>query len=79
MISFDLEPLEPEMNQADRAWIDAASYETLLHKWRHHPIGHPLFMGDTGRYYSKMLTARRLEVGIIEAANISKRIGWLQP
>ncbi|MES2201171.1 MAG: hypothetical protein V4498_02860 [candidate division FCPU426 bacterium] len=61
--TFDLEPIEPEMAPEDKGWIDAASYEELLRKWRFHPIGHRLFMGDTGRYYSKMLHARRMEVG----------------
>ncbi len=65
------------MKPEDRAWIDAAGYEDLLRKWRFHAIGHPLFMGDTGRYYSKILGQRRIEVGTIEAAAISKRIGFL--
>ncbi len=78
MISFDLEPLEPEMDPVDKAWIDAASYEDLLRKHRFHPISHPLFMGDTGRYFTKILGQRYVEVGAAEATAISKRVGWLK-
>ncbi len=58
-----------------RAWIDNASYETLLRKWRFAGMGDPFFAGDIGDHYLKVMTRKRDEIGP-EAATISKRIGW---
>jgi hypothetical protein len=65
------------ITQDQKAWIDSASYEELLRKWRFAPAGEPLFVGDVGEYYSKKMTERRDED---ETASIlaSKRIGWDQ-
>jgi len=59
-----------------KTWIDNASYEELLYKWRFAESGDPFFSGEMGEYYSKVIREKRdaLEPGI--AAAISKKIGW---
>ena len=60
-------------------WIDAASYEQLLRKWRFTPSGDPLFEGEVGEYYQKAMEKAREAVGPAEAVAASKRIGWDKP
>ena len=59
-----------------KRWIDGASYEELLSRWRFAPVGSPLFAGDTGDYYSEVMAAKRKEVGNDEHVRASKSIGW---
>jgi len=58
-----------------RAWIDNASYEELLKKWRFALAGDPFFLRPMGDYYSRVMARRRKEVGPEEASSASKRIG----
>lgn len=58
------------------AWIDNASYEELLRKWRYAPAGDPMFQGETGQYYSEVMAKKRDEVGNAEHVRASKSIGW---
>ena len=64
------------MTPEQKQWIDGASYEELLAKWRFLPSGSPWFEGETGDYFGQVLAAKRAEVG--EAAHVaaSKNIGW---
>ena len=59
-----------------KAWIDAASYESLLSKWRFAAVGDPFFQGEVGQYYSATMARKRAEVGQSEAVMASKSIGW---
>ena len=63
------------MTTKEKAWIDLASYEQLLSRWRFAPAGDPYFSGETGKYFSKMMQQRKEEnpAGAVEA---SKRIEW---
>jgi hypothetical protein len=65
----ELGKLTPEL----KARIDAMDYEQLLRKWRFAPAGDPLFVGETGDYYSKRMKALRNTVDHVAA---SKHIGW---
>lgn len=65
-------PIPPEMKE----WIDNASYEALLSRWRNAPAGDPFFQGEVGEYYKKVMGDRRVEVGDAEHVPASKRIGW---
>lgn len=60
-----------------KAWIDSASYEELLNKWRFAPIGDAFFHGETGRYYAEVMAERRAAHPDPVAA--SKRVGWDKP
>ena len=63
------------MNVTTKRWIDEASYEMLLNKWRFANIGDPMFQGESGEYYKKAMLAKKsvLPDGGVSA---SKRIGW---
>ena len=61
------------MNEQTKQWIDNASYETLLSKWRFATLGDPLFQGETGEYYAKVMFEKRKHCDHVQA---SKNIGW---
>lgn len=70
--NFKVDSIKPD----DKAWIDGASYEELLRKWRFTPAGgNTMFQGATGIYYSKRMAELR-DSDPQEAVNASKRIGW---
>lgn len=58
-----------------KEWIDNASYEALLSRWRFSPIGDPIFSGETGDYYAKVL-ARKRDEDLDRHVSTSKSIGW---
>jgi len=59
-----------------KEWIDNASYEQLLSKWRSAPAGSPFFQGEVGDYYSKVMAKKKEAVGHAEAVRSSKSVGW---
>lgn len=63
------------MTADEKAWIDTASYEDLLRRWRFSPSGTSWFQGDTGAYYSAQLAKKRAETPD-NGVSASKRIGW---
>lgn len=54
-------------------WIDNASYETLLRKWRFAAAGDPFFAEEIGAHYTKVMNEKQNQVDHVA---ISKRIGW---
>ena len=62
-----------------KTWIDGATYEQLLEKWRYAPVGSPYFQGDTGDYYAKIMAEKKKEVGQAEAVSASKYIDSGRP
>ena len=64
------------MTDDEKKWIDNATYEQLLKRWRFASVADDIFQGDTGIYYAEVMAKRRAEVGVDEAAAVSKRIGW---
>lgn len=69
---MDTENIKPN----DKAWIDNASYETLLSKWRFAPVGDPLLQGETGQYYSQAMKTAKAKITDAETVRASKNIGW---
>jgi hypothetical protein len=64
------------MTTKDKEWIDSASYEQLLCKWRFAPIGDPMFTDiDTSDYYKEVMAKKRLETKD-NGVSSSKSIGW---
>lgn len=61
------------MNERFKQWIDAASYEDLLVKWRFAAVGDPLFQGETGDYYAQVMAEKRKTANHVQA---SKNVGW---
>ena len=64
------------MTDKQKDLIDKMSYEGMLSLWRNAPSGHPMFEGDTGDYYSKVMKEKRNKVGPGEHVRASKSIGW---
>lgn len=64
---------EEVMNEKIKRWIDNASYEDLLYRWRFASLGDPMFQGETGDYYAAVMKEKRLSVDHVQA---SKNIGW---
>jgi hypothetical protein len=64
------------MTNEQKNWIDNASYRKLLRKWRHSPVGDPMFQGETGDYYAQVMRAKKHEVGQAAAVQASKDVGW---
>ena len=50
------------MTNDQKKWIDNASYTALLYKWRFAPSGDPMFQGDTGDYYAKVMAEKKKTV-----------------
>lgn len=61
-----------------KQWIDNASYEELLRKWRFASAGDPFFRSDTGvgEYYAQRMAEKKAEIGPAGAVAASKAIGW---
>lgn len=64
------------MTPEEKTWIDNASYEELLGKWRRAPNGSDWFIGETGQYFKKIMFQKRDEAGSEKAIRASKNIGW---
>lgn len=66
------------MDEKDyREWIDRASFEELLRRWRFAPMGDDhIFQGEIGKYYGEVMSKRRAELPEGEAVRISKSIGF---
>ena len=61
------------MTPEQKEWIDNASYETLLRKWRFAPFGDPLLQGETGQYFAKKMGEKKQTCDHVQA---SKNVGW---
>jgi len=59
-----------------KEWIDKASYEQLLKKWRFEPPGSPWFQGEVGEHYAKVMSRKKQEIGVDAAVAASKEVGW---
>lgn len=65
------------MTDEQKRWIDNASYEELLRKWRFTPSGDPMFTDEpTYSHFTTMMRKRRDELGPEGAAAASKAVGW---
>jgi len=61
--------------QEMKDWIDNASYQDLLGKWRFAPVGDPFFRDEVGQYYKTRMHERRAEVGNASHVAASKALG----
>ena len=59
-----------------KTWIDGASYEQLLARWRNAPIGSTWFQGDIGEHYEHVMRVKRSLIGEAAHVEASKSIGW---
>ena len=68
--------MEAKGLQSMKEWIDNASYEELLTKWRFAPIGDPFFTGEVGDYYTKVMKTHRDYMKSKQLSDASKKVGW---
>ena len=64
------------MIENQKMLIDEMSYESMLSLWRFAPSGHPMFQGETGEYFAKVMAEKRDQIGNNAHVAISKSIGW---
>ena len=64
------------MTEETKKQIDDMDYESMLSLWRNAPIGHPMFQGEVGAYYTKVMREKRSQVGDAAHTAASKSIGW---
>ena len=57
-------------------WIDKASYSSLLSKWRFGISGDPLFEGEVGKHFSKVMAEKRSALDPKTVVGISKALGF---
>lgn len=74
-LSARLSPKQVSMKQEALSLSFGVAHETLLTKWRHAPVGDPMFQEETGEYFAKVLGKKRRGVGNAEHVRISKSIG----
>jgi len=63
-------------NDEMKLWIDGATYQMLLQKWRFESVGSPWFSGDVGEYFTEAMKRKRQETPQNEQVQASKNIGW---
>jgi len=64
------------MNKDQKEWIDNATYYALMNRWRFAKGGDPIFQGEAGEYYKKVMTDMRAQVGNAEHVRVSKNLGF---
>ena len=63
------------MTSEQKQEIDDMTYEHLLRRWRNAPVGDTIFQDEAGKYYSKVMGEKRIEVGNAAHVAASKAIG----
>ena len=63
------------MDESIKNWIDNATLEQLLHKWRFGEHGDEYFQGEAGAYYSRIMFAKR-DADPAAWVRASKSVGW---
>lgn len=64
------------MNEKTKKEIDGFSYMSMLRLWRFAPSGTHYFIGDTGKYFTKIMKEKEEKLQPGEKVGISKEIGW---
>lgn len=76
-VAPEIEVKELNVPKEYKDWIDNASYEEMLYRWRFSPVdGSSLwFQGDIGEYYAQVFFRKR-DADQWGAVMASKRVGW---
>jgi hypothetical protein len=64
-----------EFTEEERNWIDNATLEQLLHKWRFCPIGDTYFQGKRGEYFKDVMVNLK-NANPADWVSASKHVGW---
>ena len=65
-----------ELTENLKSKIDGMDYHDMLYEWRFAPHGSDIFQGDSGLYYANAMNKKRAALDTLEAAFISKCVGW---
>ena len=65
-----------KMNEETKKSIDSMDYEGMLSLWRFAKVGHPMFQGEIGKYFNKVMNEKRDALSDDERVQASKNIGW---
>jgi hypothetical protein len=57
-----------------KEWIDTATREQLLSKWRFAKLGDPFFQTEIGEYYANVLFNPKNKSTDFD--KVSKKVGW---
>lgn len=64
-------------NRNTKEWIDNATYEELLRRWRFTTSSeNSIFQGELGTYYGKVMQEKKNALPAGESVAVSKKIGW---
>jgi len=64
------------MTNEQQQWIENATYEELLKRWRFAKDSDTIFQEDAGSYYQDQMNKKKAMLAAAEQVVISKRIGW---
>ncbi len=64
------------MNKKQKSWIDKATYDQLLQRWRFAPISDPIYQAEIGIYYVNVMREKKEELSHDEQVSASKAVGW---
>lgn len=64
------------MTPEEKKWIDESTYEQLLTRWRHAPVGDPIFTAEAGAYYQAVMRMKKDALSFGKRVEISKSVGW---
>ncbi|KKK50897.1 hypothetical protein LCGC14_3120440, partial [marine sediment metagenome] len=67
-----MKELTQEEVKSMKAQIDSEDYESLLRRWRFAPAGSPMFQGEVGDYYAKVMAEKRDSLPAGEQVRASK-------
>lgn len=67
---------DPSTEEKLKAKIDSMDFEALLRHNRFGSVDDPIFQGETGKYFIKVMAQKKLIVGYEAAVAASKRIRW---
>lgn len=64
------------IKEQHKQWIDNATYTEMLYRWRFSELGDPMFQGQTGDYFARVMQEKRNQLKAGEQVNASKTVGW---
>lgn len=56
--------------------LENMSYNDMLLRWRHAPMGDPMFLGKNGEYFAKVMREKKAKLSAAEQVAASKNVGW---
>lgn len=64
------------MEESTRIEINGMGYKEMLRLWRHSASGNPMFQGETGEYFAKVMAEKKSALCNLDQVIASKEVGW---